>query len=994
MQLVVLGMHRSGTSLMAGLLSKLGAYYGPDVLSTGASHENPKGFWERRDIRNLNDWVLHSLGCDWNKLSNFNEGRLSEIDLNEFNVNAKAVVDELASHSPWVIKEPRLCLLMPLWKEVIENPVYIYIYRNPIEVALSLKERNGIPIYVGLALWEMYNICALNASKSMPRIFISYNEIMSKPLEKIEWLYQELVSIGVKGINAPDESLISEFIENKYYRQRSDKGLLDLNLNSSQLNLYQKLESAVSQHEQEAFRMSALSSMTLEEYEEQMMKDKEMVERLDEAQEMSVKAEEVISDYKKEINKLNNEVEKLNNEVEDSNIKLNEMKQYVSQMDKSVIELTDIYYRLDTMFHAVLVSRKWKFAEYLSRTIYRIMSKPVPNLVDSYISKIHSEYLSWNQKYEALNQSAVNKTKESPKHEGKFKKYIPLRDSMLEARIREYRSSEKKKKYVVYTAIFGNYDELKIPEVLNSEYDYVCFTDQIIPDHPVWKFRHATYFNSDPTRMARYYKLHPHFYLKEYEVAIWVDANILIRADIQYLVDEYLKQSNPLGIFSHYQRKCTYEEADACIQAGKDKAGIINDQIDKYSQLKLPAQIGLPETNVLISRPSDNQVANIYTLWWREIDNGSRRDQLSVMYALWLNKSQFTPLVNVTSKMARFDRNNFELFEHKDKTSKSHPSVYIIPEFVRQNYSNKKNWWLALKPEPVSKNDLLKYTEERVDVVIPVHNALDDVKKCLDSVDRTLLSSHRLIIVDDGSDTETMNYLKTFVEQRKSCASLIRHNEAGGYTKAANAGMRISDGRYVILLNSDTIVPSDWILKLVHCAESAPEIGIVGPLSNAASWQSVPKIKDADGSYSVNPLPNGITIDDVDNLCQDSSFSIFPRVQLVNGFCFCVKRSVIDSIGLLDEKSYPKGYGEENDYCFRATDAGFDLAIATHTYVYHSKSKSYTSKKRNELCKVSGKVFENAYGKQRISRATESVRLNPLINQVREIIANEMDKYK
>jgi GT2 family glycosyltransferase len=151
----------------------------------------------------------------------------------------------------------------------------------------------------------------------------------------------------------------------------------------------------------------------------------------------------------------------------------------------------------------------------------------------------------------------------------------------------------------------------------------------------------------------------------------------------------------------------------------------------------------------------------------------------------------------------------------------------------------------------------------------------------------------------------------------------------------------------------------------------------------------VPKIKERDGSYSVNPLPDGVTVQDMDEMCQKYFLGQFPRVQLINGFCFCIKRDVIDRIGLLDEVSYPKGYSEENDYCFRATDAGFELAIAVHTYVYHAKSKSYTPQKRLLLCEEARKVFESTYGIHRISRATESVRKHPLLNKMRGAIERE-----
>jgi len=169
---------------------------------------------------------------------------------------------------------------------------------------------------------------------------------------------------------------------------------------------------------------------------------------------------------------------------------------------------------------------------------------------------------------------------------------------------------------------------------------------------------------------------------------------------------------------------------------------------------------------------------------------------------------------------------------------------------------------------------------------VPVQNALEDVKICLNSVEPTLLDTHRLIIVDDGSAEDTRVFLENFADRRSSYVTLIRHDVAKGDTKAANAGMRVSSGDYVILLNSDTIVPNLWILKMLHCAESAKEIGIAGPMSNAANWQSIPKIKECDGSYSVNPLPEGLTVEDMDMLCQKHFLSEFPRVQLVNGFLF------------------------------------------------------------------------------------------------------------
>ena len=142
MQLIVVGMHRSGTSVLARLLNLMGAYFAPEGLGTGANQENPKGFWERRDVRSLNDFVLHGAGCDWNRVSGFDLGSLPESLVAEFEKRAADIVLSMDAYRPWLLKEPRLCLLLPLWRRVLEAPVCIHILRHPVEVASSLRTRN------------------------------------------------------------------------------------------------------------------------------------------------------------------------------------------------------------------------------------------------------------------------------------------------------------------------------------------------------------------------------------------------------------------------------------------------------------------------------------------------------------------------------------------------------------------------------------------------------------------------------------------------------------------------------------------------------------------------------------------------------------------------------------------------------------------------------------------------------------------------------------
>ena len=82
----------------------MGGYFGPEGSSTGANQENPKGFWERRDVRLLNDFVLHSAGCDWNKVSEFDPKKLTEDAVEEFNKRASNILLEMDAHRPWLLR--------------------------------------------------------------------------------------------------------------------------------------------------------------------------------------------------------------------------------------------------------------------------------------------------------------------------------------------------------------------------------------------------------------------------------------------------------------------------------------------------------------------------------------------------------------------------------------------------------------------------------------------------------------------------------------------------------------------------------------------------------------------------------------------------------------------------------------------------------------------------------------------------------------------------
>lgn len=280
-----------------------------------------------------------------------------------------------------------------------------------------------------------------------------------------------------------------------------------------------------------------------------------------------------------------------------------------------------------------------------------------------------------------------------------------------------------------------------------------------------------------------------------------------------------------------------------------------------------------------------------------------------------------------------------------------------------------------------------------VDVVVCVHNSLEDVQRCISSViESDYPADHlNLIIVDDGSGEETASYLRDWVKDKDN-AQLIRREQAGGYTIAANTGLKQATGEIAAMLNSDTIVPKRWLQKITRIFADKPDVGLVGPLSNAASWQSVPELSAKGGGWAINPLKEGFSVTDMDEMIAPlaEDVGVLPRVPLLNGFCFVIRRAICEDIGYFDEEGFPRGYGEEDDFCIRATDAGYGLVLAINTYVFHAKSKSYGTKTRNELSQQGQIVLRQKHSKERLDRAVKTMRLNPYLAQIRDAVGKAM----
>lgn len=215
-QLVVLGMHRSGTSSVAGLLARLGVHVGPteDLL---VGPDNPKGHYESGRLHGACLTRLAQAGGDWRTPP----AQAPAAAVDAFRRSVGALIAEFDAQRPWLIKEPRLCLVARELLPLLTRPLFVHVVREPDAVVASLVRRDAMPPAQAWALWEQYTRAAFAASLGWPRLLVDYDALCAQPLVVARGLLDELAACGVGGLRWPGDEVVRSWIEAPTHRPQA-----------------------------------------------------------------------------------------------------------------------------------------------------------------------------------------------------------------------------------------------------------------------------------------------------------------------------------------------------------------------------------------------------------------------------------------------------------------------------------------------------------------------------------------------------------------------------------------------------------------------------------------------------------------------------------------------------------------------------------------------------------------------------------------------------
>lgn len=234
-----------------------------------------------------------------------------------------------------------------------------------------------------------------------------------------------------------------------------------------------------------------------------------------------------------------------------------------------------------------------------------------------------------------------------------------------------------------------------------------------------------------------------------------------------------------------------------------------------------------------------------------------------------------------------------------------------------------------------------------LDIVIPVYRGLDETQSCILSVIASLPTWAHVIVVNDCSpDAELSEWLR---EHAVALSYTLVENKINlGFVGTVNSGMRLHPDKDVLLLNSDVeVANTDWLCRMRNAAYSRKNIASLTPFSNNATICSFPNFcKDNElfANHNVTELDNVFSSLPLDN--------VLVKVPTGVGFCMYIRRDCLDVVGYFDEKTFGKGYGEENDWSQRAAKLGWCNYHQLNVFAYHKGGVSFQSESNPRIIKA------------------------------------------
>jgi GT2 family glycosyltransferase len=774
---VVLGMHRSGTSTITRALKVMGVELGENLLPPMPG-VNDKGFWEDADINALNIELLGMLGHDWHTLSPISSEELESPSLGDIKLKAIDLLRKKLRSTPcFGMKDPRMARLLPFWQSVFSHvnahTSYVISCRNPMSVARSLSARDGFALEKGYLLWQEHMLNSLIWTENCPRVVVDYDCFLDEPAKEMSRISQCLgCSLDVASVDYVEFEV--EFLEkNLRHTQFLEKDLsLDRLVPAPVVDLYGVLLALA----KDKVALDEISvTLSLNALNKQLRDSRVLLE-------YARKKEDLIEKMSFTGREKDGQLANLTQAVADHQTTLAALNDGIFERDEQVVGLQQVLSDRDgqlASLHNVVAARDDQL----------LGLEQENHDLDKQVLALKDIVLACNEQIDCL----VNETVE-------FDKQLAVLHQTLAMR----------------TGQFSN------------TYQFLVDRDEQLAG------LQKALFASDEE--ARALNLSVEHFQSECEVL----AQALLEKDILSVslyqtLEVCNAQVSALEDSLAESRKEALEKEAELSALESRLADIRRDNLDKDSELQLmEADSSAKQKHIL---KKNAELMRLYSShsWWLtkpfrfvrralNLKNGYRKVAGRVRaFGLLARKAKPEYVVKGIKLLGRLELRSLRA------------RMRVVANREKKYAARGKVAYEASDLMPLQ----MELTTP-VDIIIPVYNGYEFLKPLFESILSGTNSPYRIILVDDASPDDRVLPLIEEYQDKFHSALLLKNEENLGFVQTVNKAVSYTSGDFV-LLNTDTEVPHGWLERLMAPLLSDRSIASATPFTNAGTICSFPE---------------------------------------------------------------------------------------------------------------------------------------------------------
>ncbi len=966
--ILILGMHRSGTSALTRVINFLG-FNLPRTLIPASQH-NVKGFWETQVLADFHDRVLRSAGSYWHDWSRFNPEWYVSSLRDQFAEELKAILlSEFGADGPIVVKDPRICRLLPLWFDVLNQlrvkPTAIIPIRNPLEVARSLRQRNDFTDSKSLLMWLRHVIDAEQFSRILPRAFCSFERLL------VDWK-GAITQIGGQAqlawprFSIESEIEISEFLSDKFRHhvalnhelvarrdiptwipEAYEKFQLLIE-NPNDTTVWQRLDAiredfdrgcsvfgvAARVEEQAADRQRQRATRLESELEQ-------MRQRVEEAERWSEEAERRVEEVERRVEEAERRVEEAERRAECFSETLHERTAEVRHLEAKLESIRQKSILLTTEITTLRNSLAWRITAPLRGigTRFPALEARLRPVIENASAMLSLQWLKARRAAPATPSAIARDLSPvdvfDPDHLP-----VPVDPYAAWLRVNQWNPRAEMALRDRLAACRGRLPRLSV--VMPVYNPLLRFLSQAIQSlkrqiYPDWQLCMADDASTDPR-------------VRPYLQSLADDPRILI----------------------------TCRETNGHISAATNSAAALANGdflllLDQDDELSIDA---LAEVTLYLADHPDTDL--LYSDSDKIDEHGQRYDPhfkpdwspellLSYMYAgqvLVVRRSLFEQLGGLrvgfegaqdhdlalrVGEVARHVGHLPYVLYHwrcfRGSTAFSgHEKPYSFQagrQAVQDALERRQSAGQAFQPDWAERGGngiyQVRFPDHgpSVTVIIPTHNRPNLLQRCLKSLSKTRYRDYQVMVVDnENHDPVARSYLDHLEHEVVTIPN--RPGQGFSFSHVMNEAVRRTSTDYLLLLNDDTeVVTPEWLSSLVGLAE-LPGVGATGAL-----------LRYGDGKVQHAGVVHGI-----DGMC-DHAFKLTRRgdngylsyiamirnCTAVTAACLLTRRELFVEVGGFDEKHFAVAYNDP-DYCYRLRERGYRVVYSPNAELLHHEGQT------------------------------------------------------